>query len=666
MKKLFLILSILLIVFSLASCNTGKDDVQGGDANNVDETPSVKPEPERPPETAISEDGYWVIYGEKTHYAVCTCETTEKYGIIAKVIESNCCIYKVLQKCTACKKYLYAEKAPVVEHNYVNFVCEVCGEEYVSLDLEFTLNDDGTAYTVTGVGTCRSQNIAIPDTYNGLPVTAIGDKAFYNSSSTANSPPRRVLVGANVTSIGEAAFAYMNLIEITLPSGLETIGINAFRNCTFKEIDLPDSITSIGDGAFAGCENLKTMKLPSGISTISDLMMCACSSLTSVEIPSTVTSIGARAFQACTSLESISIPDGVLIIDNLAFDGCSSLKSIRFPSKLEKIPYGAFASCTALEAITIPEGIKNIDERAFENCTALKSVKLPQSLESIGDFAFYGDSSLSEIKIPPTVTAIGVGVFRNCSDLKAIAVDNNNAHYKAEDGVLYTKDGTVLIAYPAAKSDNYFAIPGGVTRIESYSFQAAQNLAKIIVSDSVQVIGTSAFAASQSLENVLFGSGVTLIEGSAFSNCPSLWHVKLNEGLDTIGSSAFSHCQSLKEINLPESLTKIGMYAFSYCASLTSVIIPDAVKAIGSYVFATCRSLNSVVIGSGVSTIDETAFQNSHISTVYYKRDSTGGIRIESREINLATRYYYSETEPTEEGKFWHYDENNNIAVWEQ
>ena len=660
MKKIFLILSILLIVFSLASCNTGKDDVQGGD-----ETPSVNPEPERPPEPAISEDGYWVIYGEKTHYEVCTCETLPKYGTIIKVIESNCYIYKIVRRCPVCKKYAVEEQTPIVDHSYENFNCVVCGEKCVSLDLEFTLNDDSTAYTVTGMGKCSSQDVGIPDTYNGLPVTAIGDKAFYNSPSTANSQPRRVLVGANVTSIGEAAFAYMNLIEISLPSGLETIGSSAFRNCTFKEIDLPDSITSIGDGAFAVCENLKAMKFPSGISTISVWMLYGCSSLTSVEIPSGVTSIGAHAFQSCTQLESIDIPDGVLIIDNSAFHACSSLKNIKFPSKLEKIQFYVFADCTALEAITIPEGIKSIDERAFENCTALKSVKLPQSLESIGDFAFYGDSSLSEIKIPSTVTAIGVGVFRNCSNLEAIAVDNNNAHYKAEDGILYTKDGTVLIAYPIAKSDSSFTIPGGVTRIESYSFQAAQNLAEIIISDSVQVIGTAAFAASQSLERVFLGRNVTIIENTAFSTCRNLSHVKLNEGLDTISYSAFAHCESLKEIDLPESLTKIGMDAFYRCTSLTSVIIPDSVTGIGDGVFASCRSLNSIVIGSGITTIAETAFQNARVSTVYFKRDSTSGIRIRSSEILGATQYYYIETEPTEEGNFWHYDQYHNIVVWE-
>ena len=96
---------------------------------------------------------------------------------------------------------------------------------------------------------------------------------------------------------------------------------------------------------------------------------------------------------------------------------------------------------------------------------------------------------------------------------------------------------------------------------------------------------------------------------------------------------------------IPDSVTSIGDYAFYYCDSLTSVVIPDSVTSIGDYAFYNCTSLTSV----------------------YYQGTASdwAGIVIDyNPNLTDATKYYYSESAPTESGRYWHYDENGNIVIW--
>ena len=81
------------------------------------------------------------------------------------------------QTCSCCAYSTY-EKIPA-GHNYVNHVCKNCLD---SEGLEFTLNEDGKSYSVSK-GTFTKTQLFVPNTYNGLPVTSIGNYAFYNCTS---------------------------------------------------------------------------------------------------------------------------------------------------------------------------------------------------------------------------------------------------------------------------------------------------------------------------------------------------------------------------------------------------------------------------------------------------------------------------------------------------
>ena len=133
------------------------------------------------------------------------------------------------------------------EHSWDDGVCTVC--KYVGgvEALEYTLNDDGESYSVTGIGACSMEEFTIPSIYNGLPVTGIGDYAF---SSCAQL--KSVVVPDSVTGIGNYAFSgCKDLMRVVIGIGTKRIGDSAFSGCTnLVQLVLGSGVTSISEYAF--------------------------------------------------------------------------------------------------------------------------------------------------------------------------------------------------------------------------------------------------------------------------------------------------------------------------------------------------------------------------------------------------------------------------------
>ena len=141
--------------------------------------------------------------------------------------------------------------------------------------------------------------------------------------------------------------------------------------------------------------------------------------------------------------------------------------------------------------------------------------------------------------------------------------------------------------------------------------------------------------------------------------------------MTTIGSSAFRNCDNLDSIIFEDGskLTIIGSFAFGECTKIASVTVPNGITSISNASFNGCVNLESVIIPESVVAIEDYAFYNcTNILNVYYCGTITDWSELTIKSANdyltSATRYYYSETEPTEEGNFWHYDENGDVAVW--
>jgi|GEM_PF-3008376 len=179
------------------------------------------------------------------------------------------------------------------------------------------------------------------------------------------------------------------------------------------------------------------------------------------------------------------------------------------------------------------------------------------------------------------------------------------------------------------------------------------------IPDSVTTLETWAFYGAAYIESLKIPDSVTNIGSGAFEECRALKKIKLPKDLTYIDSSLFSYCDKLTNVEIPKNVTTIGSSAF-YNTAITSIVIPDKVTAIGEKAFYTCNNFASVVIGSSVTSIGAWAFRNCASQfTVYYNGTLDAWNEISIGELNdslnSATIYYYSEIQPTDVGKYWHY-----------
>ena len=202
--------------------------------------------------------------------------------------------------------------------------------EKSTVGLEFSLLEDGSAYSVAGIGTATDTDIVIPEKHEGLSVTRIGSGAFWNCES---------------------------LTSIKIPDSVTSIGSRAFSGCTsLTSITIGNSVTSIDDRAFEGCKSLSSVTIPDNVTRVGARAFKNCSSLLKVKIGNGVTSIDDGTFEGCTSLESVIVSDTVTSIRNGAFYKCSSLKTIYYQGskeQYEQIKIGYVANSTLINATII-------------------------------------------------------------------------------------------------------------------------------------------------------------------------------------------------------------------------------------------------------------------------------------------------------------------------
>ena len=228
-------------------------------------------------------------------------------------------------------------------------------------------------------------------------------------------------------------------------------------------------------------------------------------------------------------------------------------------------------------------------------------------------------------------------------------------------------------------------IPTTVTKIGQAAF-AYTSLTAIDIPDSVTELGKNAFKGCPNMKKATIGSGITSmnpeVHQTIFNGCTALETVTYNSPV--IGYRMFYNCSALKTVKLGAEMTEIQQEAFRGCAALTeegidfskinffsvkgvfqgtavkNVTLPATCTAIPNATFATSK-IESIVMGN-VTTVGKQAFTGcTEFKAVYYTCAQSAYVAptvgASNEPFDAATKYFYSETEPTTEGNFWHYVE---------
>lgn len=345
---------------------------------------------------------------------------------------------------------------PALGHDFVNMTCTRCGASQMSDRLEFTRNSDGS-YTVTGIGKETETEIYIPNSYQGSPVTAIGERAFYGNDDITH-----IYLNGGVTSIGESAFdGCTSLSYVQISNSVTKIEDRAFFGTALTSVSIPDTVTWIDAQAFGNCLKLtslttprtntayqtidgdlynkegtvliqyavgksaKTFSIPAGVETVESTAFFRAYQLEKIAIPASVKVLGDRVFGTCTALEEISVDEKNTVYRSRSGDLYSADSSTFLQYAIGKenstflstddvkaVAEGAFENAKSLKKVTLSATLTEIGKGAFKGCTALEELVLPDSLLSIGEDAFRGASALKKVTIPASVERIGVGAFR--------------------------------------------------------------------------------------------------------------------------------------------------------------------------------------------------------------------------------------------------------------
>jgi len=247
-----------------------------------------------------------------------------------------------------------------------------------------------------------------------------------------------------------------------------------------------------------------------------------------------ITAIASFAFKDNENLNSVTLPEGMTTVEPCAFAGCTSLAEISLPESAVYISKESFSDTPwysslgegfvavngtvleykgneeALSSLEIPKGIRRIGDKAFAGLD-VKSVTLPDSVTSVGERAFYGCDSLMKIVIPEGITHIGYAAF------------HDTAWFKMSGGAVVV--GDILVGFGGA--GNSTGIPKNVKTIAGGAFLGYKAIA-VTIPEGVVTICDYAFSGCTQIVRISLPSTVSEIEPHAFEHCPTLQNVTVS------------------------------------------------------------------------------------------------------------------------------------------
>lgn len=263
--------------------------------------------------------------------------------------------------------------------------------------------------TITG---CLGEEaeIVIPESVDGVTITAIGDSAF-----EGNTVITSVVIPDTVTSIGARAFKGCTaLVQLTLSKNLSSAGKETFSECSaLKSVTIPGSLKRIPEKMFYICPALTEVVFEEGVERTGTYAFCECPALKTVSVPSTITHIGVWSFGNCLALEGFDMPEGLVTVGSAGFYRCQKITEIIMPDTVTTMETHAFRGCSKLTNLKLSENINRIGYRALNGC-GFTGIEIPKNVIYIDDESFYQCQKLVSIEIPDGIISIGNKAFYGC------------------------------------------------------------------------------------------------------------------------------------------------------------------------------------------------------------------------------------------------------------
>ncbi len=241
-------------------------------------------------------------------------------------------------------------------------------------------------------------NVRLSEDKSEYTVTGIGgfDEEVLEIPASIDSIP--------VTGIADGAFARANMIKsVVLPSSVTSIGATAFLQCKgLEKLEIKGGQTVIGERAFMGCSNLKTVLLPNSIKEVRGNAFVDCPSIEGTAVDSAVY-LGNSSNPYVmlykiddSTIEEYTVQDGCRILYSYAFQKFENLVTVNFASTVVYIGENCFLDCVLLTNVVL-DSVEVIDSKAFYGCKNLTYITFGKSLKKVGDYAFYGGCKLSKV-----------------------------------------------------------------------------------------------------------------------------------------------------------------------------------------------------------------------------------------------------------------------------
>ena len=438
------------------------------------------------------------------------------------------------------------------------------------------------------------------------------------------------------------------------PSSMEAPWSDYYNN--IRTVVIEDGVTTIGSNTFAGCINLSSIEFPDSLVAIGDNAFLNCSSLSRLMIPDNVSYLGDGAFSNCPSISFVAMNSDAYNPD--AFDSATTSK-IHFYYDITYVVngHGTVTGKTRTYdsdyvSLTITPGplyqfdsmtINGVDIgfQAASTCITQDTVV---EVTFVPRFPFSGTCGDNLTWMydydNATLTISGTGDMDDYANTSERPW--NNLFWYTEKIVI--ENGVTSIganSFSGGPNFSSISIPESVSSIGRYAFSTCTNLTELDIPNGVTTIGISAFSGNSNLERISIPEGVVELPKTMLSDCSNLAEVSLPETLTTIGESCFYGCSALTNIDLPQNITRIEEDAFYRCNSLTSIVLPDNLTYIGAYAFENCINLEEVRFPDNIIDVNRGLFHGcSNIRSITVNYDTYNNNR-SYFPLNTSDRDYH-------------------------